>query len=1051
MRTKLTICLLALLTFPLPFVLSQVPQGFNYQAVAHDDEGDPIVDQAIEVRITIQSDSLGGTIFWEEVHSPISTNNFGMFSLVVGKGTRQIGSTAASFGEVDWTTSPKFLKTDVNYNGWKTMGSTRIWSVPYSLVAENLEGPLKKLTVEGETSDMEEPLFEVKNMNGQTVFAVYNEGVRIYVDDGDEKGLKGGFAIGGLNTAKDAPQDLFIVSPDSIRAYIYDDPLTKPIKGGFAIGGFNSAKGITNDYLLVSPDSVRVYIDDDAGKGLKGGFAIGGINVAKGTNNEYLRVTDDSTRVYVNEQTKGLKGGFAIGAINTAKGSVTPFTALTPENYFIGHRSGLMNTTGIYNSFVGYETGFENTTGSRNVLLGYQAGQQNSTGGNNVFIGNQSGYSNTSGNYNVYLGYRSGFSGNSSYNTLLGYQAGYYNTGNYNSFIGYYTGRENSSGSNNVFAGFYSGYNNSTGNSNVYIGNRSGYNSRSGSNNVFLGYYAGYADTADNNVFIGYLAGRLNVSGSNSVLLGHQAGRGNTTGASNVVIGYNSGYSNQTGSNNVVIGNLAGFSGTAVNSNVFLGDSAGYGNTNSYNVFLGKGTGKTNSGQYNAFMGYHAGMKNTSGSWNVFIGYQAGYSNTTASYNTFVGYKAGEAITTGTSNVFFGTQAGATSFGSNNAYIGDAAGAGSTNTSNNVYVGSWAGTNNYGQRNILLGANAGRYNHGSDNIFIGYQAGYDNTNPHSNSGSGNIYLGNNVGLNKNNNNYLWIDNKDTSLPLIWGDFANRWVSIDNKLGVNHPGPYYTLDVTGDIRGSTLISSVHYIGNYASGWNLTTGSVAGSPLEIRFGSTPILTFNVSGSITCPSNYFYINSTDVVLPGSLWVYSNIFRKVDSGQGWHYLDDESGNDNAYWYETTATPSDMRFKEDIRTIEKAIDKVIKLTGVSYYWNEDAISYFSESADHVFAGPQATEEETMMLREEIRKEMNEKFSGQQIGLIAQEVEKIIPGVVHENKDGYKEISYGNIVSLLVEAVKEQQHHIEMQDSELQALRDEMKQLKTLVSNLNNN
>ena len=64
---------------------------------------------------------------------------------------------------------------------------------------------------------------------------------------------------------------------------------------------------------------------------------------------------------------------------------------------------------------------------------------------------------------------------------------------------------------------------------------------------------------------------------------------------------------------------------------------------------------------------------------------------------------------------------------------------------------------------------------------------------------------------------------------------------------------------------------------------------------------------------------------------------------------------------------------------------------------------------------------------------------------------KIIPGVVHENKDGYKEISYGNIVSLLVEAVKEQQHHIEMQDSELQALRDEMKQLKTLVSNLNNN
>ncbi len=59
-------------------------------------------------------------------------------------------------------------------------------------IAEKLEGPFSKLEVAGSTEVMDESLFEVRNKDGKTVFAVYNEGVRIYVDDG-EKGVKGGF------------------------------------------------------------------------------------------------------------------------------------------------------------------------------------------------------------------------------------------------------------------------------------------------------------------------------------------------------------------------------------------------------------------------------------------------------------------------------------------------------------------------------------------------------------------------------------------------------------------------------------------------------------------------------------------------------------------------------------------------------------------------------------------------------------------------------------------------------------------------------------------
>jgi len=52
---------------------------------------------------------------------------------------------------------------------------------PYSLVARDVEGPITKLGITGITSDLEEALFEVRNKDGQTIFAVYNEGVRIYV------------------------------------------------------------------------------------------------------------------------------------------------------------------------------------------------------------------------------------------------------------------------------------------------------------------------------------------------------------------------------------------------------------------------------------------------------------------------------------------------------------------------------------------------------------------------------------------------------------------------------------------------------------------------------------------------------------------------------------------------------------------------------------------------------------------------------------------------------------------------------------------------------
>ncbi|OFY63610.1 MAG: hypothetical protein A2V64_08035 [Bacteroidetes bacterium RBG_13_43_22] len=311
--------------------LAQVPQGLNYQAVMHASTGAPIANATVQVKAAILSDTITPVIVWEELHSAVKTNASGVFNMVIGTGLKQSGS-AASFRDVDWTKSPLYVKIQVYYqNSWKNLSSAKLWSVPYAMVAGDIGDNLSKLAVTGQTNNMEEALFEVKNKDGQTVFAVYNEGVRIYVDNGS-KSPKGGFAVGGFGTAKAPSQNLLFVDPDSIRAYVKADA-EKGAKGGFSIGGYGSSKAASRNLFIVSPDSIRAYIDAEEGKGAKGGFAIGGFSGSKLLPEEYLRVTRDSTRVYLADtEGKGNKGGFAIGGYSTDKAEADNLFFINPDS-----------------------------------------------------------------------------------------------------------------------------------------------------------------------------------------------------------------------------------------------------------------------------------------------------------------------------------------------------------------------------------------------------------------------------------------------------------------------------------------------------------------------------------------------------------------------------------------------------------------------------------------------------------------------------------------------------------------------------------------------
>jgi len=498
MKTKLL--LTTLFTFVFYLLSSQIPQGFNYQAIARDASGNPIINILMPVRITIQSDSLGGTICWIEEHSSVTTNGFGLFTLILGKGVRQPGSTVATFNDIDWKVTPKFIKTEINYNGWKNMGSSRLWSVPYSQISGGLSGSLNKLTVKGDFVSADSTLFEVKNNNGQTIFAVYPEGVRIFVDDGIAKGAtKGGFAIGGFGTTKSPSQEYLRVTRDSTRVYV--NPLAKGTKGGFAIGGFG-AKGNLDNFLNLTTENYFI------------GHQSGSSNTT-GLYNTFL--------------------GYQSGLSNT----------LGSNNCFMGKMSGKMNIWGTNNVFIGFESGYNNTgsdaafQGSNNTFIGSNAGHSNTTGWSNVFIGTGAGYKTTEGFRNIFLGVGAGYENiDGSDNIYFGNSAGQYNTSGYgNIFLGVTAGNHNQTGSENIFFGTWSG----------------GFNT-SGSNNICLGRQTGMQNNGSDNVYIGPMAGMYNTVGINNLFLGSSAGGVNSNGSGNVFLGYHAGY-NETGSNKLYIAN----------------------------------------------------------------------------------------------------------------------------------------------------------------------------------------------------------------------------------------------------------------------------------------------------------------------------------------------------------------------------------------------------------------------------------------------------------------------------------------------------------------
>ncbi len=113
---------------------NMAPQGFNYQAIARDFNGQEMRDKNMFARISIFSGSVTGALEWREIHS-VTTNKFGLFNLIVGQGTRD-GGRKENFSDIEWGSAPHYMEVELDFmdgQGYLPTGKNQLFSVPYAL------------------------------------------------------------------------------------------------------------------------------------------------------------------------------------------------------------------------------------------------------------------------------------------------------------------------------------------------------------------------------------------------------------------------------------------------------------------------------------------------------------------------------------------------------------------------------------------------------------------------------------------------------------------------------------------------------------------------------------------------------------------------------------------------------------------------------------------------------------------------------------------------------------------------------------------------------
>lgn len=243
-----------------------------------------------------------------------------------------------------------------------------------------------------------------------------------------------------------------------------------------------------------------------------------------------------------------------------------------------------------------------------------------------------------------------------------------------------------------------------------------------------------------------------------------------------------------------------------------------------------------------------------------------------------------------------------------------------------------------------------------------------------------------------------------------GDIRPVMVLNGNAVGIGTGSPSATLDVNGSVKISGLLN-----GNTETLNQLVVNGTIYSDYMTDLGGADFGSdIGVGGSV---------RALNVYTSGYFWSLCG-----GGFSAYHRLGEDGG--LPVW-----ESSDKRLKRDIAPIPNALATVAKLRGVTWHWNETGLQHLTANIEKDWRSLSGTLADDEILWEEKRQEAYATLSQSQMGFVAQEVEKVFPGWVTTDPQGYKKVNMEHLNAVLVNAIKEQQEEIETQEKEIADLK----------------
>ena len=420
------------------------------------------------------------------------------------------------------------------------------------------------------------------------------------------------------------------------------------------------------------------------------------------------------------------------------------------------------------------------------------------------------------------------------------------------------------------------------------------------------------------------------------------------------------------------------------NSNVGIGlENLPATATGLFNTALGMRALRDNtSGHRNTGIGFAALQENAGGFQNTAVGADSMQNNLSGTQNVGIGQAALRTSTAGTNNVAVGAESLLTATGSSNVAVGKSAGTGLTTGSANTFVGqlSTAGANDLVNA-TAIGARA--QVDGDDSLVLGSINGVNGATADTRVGIGTT-------------------TPDALLEVNSAGFVTAIFSVSSNQPTSYPRLQMrrsrgTRTAPTAVLANDVIGSIDATGSTGGGFTAgragisfraaeTWSSGGGTGTRIVFSTTLI------GEPLTQTEQMVIDHDGQVAIG----HTNPARKLDVNGNvrvgaigptsfWGCVEDRGGSMIA----GTACSSDRRFKRDITPFAAALDHVAALRPVHFYWRAD------EFPERAFG-------------------TRESF-----GLIAQDVEAVLPELVTTDEDGYKAVNYSKLPLLAIQAITE--------------------------------